>query len=99
MAAYTREWPAGCLGYTNSARRNATVLQPLPALASPQSAADVSQPSARSLRRWWNQVGDVGRPCRSARPGWRPAAAAHGQRRVSLVVIEDEQVMRHPSFV
>ena len=71
-APYVREWPAGCLGYTNSARRNATVNQPPPALASEQSRADIAQPSATTLRRWRAQLIQAGHADRRGPGGGRP---------------------------
>lgn len=67
---YVRDWPAGCLGYTNSARRNATVLQPL--VPTPQSEADRAQPSRTTLRRWEAQVLATGSADRKGPGGGRP---------------------------
>lgn len=68
--AYARDWPAGPSGYTNSARRNATVLQP--AVPTLQSEADLSQPSRTTLRRWHAQIAATGNCDRRGPAGGRP---------------------------
>ena len=67
---YIRQWPRGPYGYPNEQRRNATVLQP--AVATPQSRADLLVCSARTLRRWRAQVQRLGHADRRGVNGGRP---------------------------
>ena len=67
---YNRQWPAGCLGYSNEARRNATILQPT--ISTAQSTADERQPSPWTLRRWYQRLVVRGNPDRLGPAGGRP---------------------------